>query len=121
MKKYIVRRPFKSVGMFYGVGSVIEDPTKIKRFKSKVKEGKIVSVDKDNLEHMAKYIKVRTGTDIREHFKPKADTKPKNDTKPNPKADTDVKHKADTDTKVKAGVKSKTDTKPKAIVIGTKK
>jgi len=27
---YVVRKPFKSMGKFYDVGSIIEDPTAIK-------------------------------------------------------------------------------------------
>ena len=61
---YVVKKPFKSMGKFYGVGSIIEDPTAIKRFKSKVNEGKIIMVTKDNLQSVASYIKARSGVDI---------------------------------------------------------
>ena len=61
---YVVKKPFKSMGKFYGVGSIIEDPTAIKRFKSKVNEGKIIVVTKDNLQSVAAYIKARSGVDI---------------------------------------------------------
>jgi len=64
MKRFVVKKPFKSMGKFYGVGSIIEDPTAIKRFKSKVNEGKIIVVTKDNLQSVAAYIKARSGVDI---------------------------------------------------------
>lgn len=64
MKRYVVKKPFKSLGKFYGVGSIIEDPTAIKRFKSKVAEGKIIVVTEDNLQSVAAYIKARSGVDI---------------------------------------------------------
>lgn len=64
MKRFVVKKPFKSMGKFYDVGSIIEDPTAIKRFKSKVNEGKIVVVTKDNLQSVAAYIKARSGVDI---------------------------------------------------------
>ena len=53
MKRYVVKKPFKSMGKFYSVGSIIEDPTAIKRFKSKVNEGKIVVVTEGNLQSVA--------------------------------------------------------------------
>jgi len=64
MKCFVVKKPFKSLGKFYSVGSVIEDPTAIKRFKSKVNEGKIIVVTEDNLQSVAAYIKARSGVDI---------------------------------------------------------
>jgi len=64
MKRYVVKKPFKSMGKFYSVGSIIEDPTAIKRFKSKVNEGKIVVVTEGNLQSVAAYIKARSGVDI---------------------------------------------------------
>ncbi len=64
MKCFVVKKPFKSLGKFYSVGSVIEDPTAIKRFKSKVNEGKVIVVTEDNLQSVAAYIKARSGVDI---------------------------------------------------------
>jgi len=61
---YVVKKPFKSMGKFYGVGSIIEDPTIIKRFKSKVNEGKVIKVSDDNLQTVAAYIKARSGVNI---------------------------------------------------------
>ncbi len=65
---YVVKKPFKSMGKFYGVGSIIEDPTAIKRFKSKVNEGKVIVVSEDNLQTVAAYIKARSGVDILPEF-----------------------------------------------------
>ena len=70
---YVVKKPFKSMGKFYGVGSIIEDPTAIKRFKSKVNEGKVIVVSEDNLQTVAAYIKARSNVDILQKF---AKTKP---------------------------------------------
>ena len=64
MMMYVVKKPFKSMGKFYGVGSIIEDPTAIKRFKSKVNEGKVIVVSDDNLQAVAAYIKARSNVDI---------------------------------------------------------
>ena len=64
------------MGKFYGVGSVIEDPTAIKRFKSKVNEGKIIVVSEDNLQTVAAYIKARSNVDILPKFTKSKDTKP---------------------------------------------
>jgi len=76
MKRFVVKKPFKSMGKFYGVGSIIEDPTAIKRFKSKVNEGKIIVVTKDNLQSVASYIKARSGVDILPEFTKTKDTEP---------------------------------------------
>lgn len=42
----IVRRPFKSNGVKYLAGQLITDPASIKRFKAKVNEGIIVSLER---------------------------------------------------------------------------
>lgn len=65
---YVVKKPFKSMGKFYGVGSIIEDPTAIKRLKSKVNEGKVIVVSDDNLQTIAAYIKARSNVDILPKF-----------------------------------------------------
>ena len=92
---FVVRKPFKSLGKFYSVGSVIEDPTAIKRFKSKVNEGKVIVVTEDNLQSVAAYIKARSGVDILPGFTktetidvrlpkdPKPDKPKPNEPKPN--------------------------------------
>ncbi len=82
MKRFVVKRPFKSMGKFYGVGSIIKDPTAIKRFKSKVNEGKIIEVTKDNLQSVASYIKARSGVDILPEFTKTKDTAPELPRKP---------------------------------------
>jgi hypothetical protein len=81
---YVVKKPFKSMGKFYGVGSIIEDPTAIKRFKSKVNEGKVIVVSEDNLQTVAAYIKARSGVDILPGFTKTKHTETKLDQKPKP-------------------------------------
>ena len=44
----LVIKPFKSNGIFYGRGSVITDPSLIRRYTLKIREGKILQVDLDN-------------------------------------------------------------------------
>ena len=81
---YVVKKPFKSMGKFYGVGSIIEDPTAIKRFKSKVNEGKVIVVSEDNLQTVAAYIKARSGVDILPGFTETKPTETKLDQEPKP-------------------------------------
>lgn len=81
---YVVKKPFKSLGKFYGVGSIIEDPTAIKRFKSKVNEGKIIVVSEDNLQTVAAYIKARSGVDILPEFTKTKTTETKLPEEPKP-------------------------------------
>lgn len=64
------------MGKFYGVGSIIEDPTAIKRFKSKINEGKVIVVSEDNLQSVAAYIKARSNVDILPKFAKPTKTKP---------------------------------------------
>jgi len=99
---YVVKKPFKSMGKFYGVGSIIEDPTAIKRFKSKINEGKVIVVSKDNLQTVAAYIKAKSNVDILPKF---AKTKPTEaKTKPTEiKLDQEPKHVA----KAKVVIKKK--------------
>lgn len=99
---FVVRKPFKSMGKFYGVGSIIEDPTAIKRFKSKINEGKVIVVSKDNLQTVAAYIKAKSNVDILPKF---AKTKPTEaKTKPTEiKLDQEPKHVA----KAKVVIKKK--------------
>jgi hypothetical protein len=65
---YIARRPFKTVGKFFEVGSIIEDPTEIRLFKTKVSDKKIVRVTEDNLLSIAEYIASRTGVSPLEKY-----------------------------------------------------
>lgn len=41
----LVIKPFKSNGIFYGRGSVITDPSLIRRYTLKIREGKILQVN----------------------------------------------------------------------------
>lgn len=43
---YLVVNPFRSKGVYYTVGSLIDDPTAILCFRNKLKEGHIVDVSK---------------------------------------------------------------------------
>ena len=61
---YVVKRPFKSFGKFYAVGTVITDPTAIKRFNGKVAEGKIVNVTEQTYDSAAKYFKSKFFVDL---------------------------------------------------------
>lgn len=56
---FVVKRPFKSFGKAYVVGSVITDPSAVKRFKGKLAEGKIIEVTEQTYETVAKYFKVK--------------------------------------------------------------
>lgn len=44
----LVIKPFKSNGIFYERGTVITDPSLIRRYILKLREGKILQVDLDN-------------------------------------------------------------------------
>ena len=87
------------MGKFYGVGSIIEDPTAIKRFKSKVNEGKVIVVSEDNLQTVAAYIKARSNVDILPRFtktkpdEPKPDEPKPDEPKPVAKAKVVIKKK----------------------------
>ena len=91
---YVVKKPFKSMGKFYGVVSIIEDPTAIKRFKSKVNEGKVIVVSEDNLQTVAAYIKARSNVDILPRFTKSKDTKPELSKEPEAKTVESKKVKA---------------------------
>ena len=75
---FVVRRPFKSFGISYTAGSVITEPTRIKRFKGKLAEGKIIEVNEHDYKEVALYFKARYGVDLPPIT---ADTKPE-DAKP---------------------------------------
>ena len=64
----IVKRPFTTNGEFYAVGTVIADPTAIRLYKSKVREGKIVEVNEHNLPKLTEWLESRTGIDFTESF-----------------------------------------------------
>ena len=61
---YVVRRAFKSAGVCYKPGDVIEDITRVKHFKSKLGFNKIVIVTEQNFEAMANFFKVKFGVDL---------------------------------------------------------
>lgn len=60
---YVVRRAFRNYGQMMAPGSVVE-PAAIKRFKSRVAEGRIVEVNEHNFDKWEEYFKVRMSTTI---------------------------------------------------------
>lgn len=56
----VVKRPFKSGGVFYAAGSIVE-PASIKLYKTKVKEGRIVEVDEHNLDTVLLDLTIKRG------------------------------------------------------------
>jgi hypothetical protein len=61
---YVTRRAFKSAGICYSPGDVIRNIAKVKHFKSKLSERKIVAVTEQNYDAMAAYFKQKFGVDI---------------------------------------------------------
>lgn len=61
---YVTRRPFKSAGIRYSPGDVITNIAKVKHFRSKLNERKIVAVTEQNFDAMATYFKQKFGVDI---------------------------------------------------------
>lgn len=61
---YVVRRAFKSAGVCYNPGDVIEDITRVKRIKSKLGFNKIVIVTEQNFEAMANFFRAKFGVDL---------------------------------------------------------
>lgn len=61
---FIVRRPFRNLGVTLTAGMVIEEPDKVKRFKGRLAEGKIVEVTKSNYKAHKAYFKVKYGVDL---------------------------------------------------------
>ena len=60
----VVKKPFKSIGKVYTVGSVITDPTAIKRLKGKIAEGKIIEVTEHTYDSTSKYFKAKYNVDL---------------------------------------------------------
>jgi len=60
---FVVRRPFRNLGQMMAPGSVVE-PAAIKRFKSRVAEGRIVEVTEHNFSKWREYFKVRMNVEI---------------------------------------------------------
>lgn len=58
---YVVKRPFRNFGKVLTVGSVIAEPTAIKRFKGRLAEGKIIVVTEQTYNVAAKYFKDKHG------------------------------------------------------------
>lgn len=81
---FVVKRPFKNMGVVMEVGSVV-DPASTKLFKPKLHHGKIVEVTEQNYNEMKAYFKSKFGVDIpdmtsngtQETVKPQADTESK--------------------------------------------
>lgn len=68
---FFVRRPFKSLGVYYGVGTAIVDPNSIKLFKMKVSDKHIVDVTETTFPLYQKYFLGKFGVDITGSFKGK--------------------------------------------------
>jgi hypothetical protein len=66
---FVARKPFKTCGNFYALGSIITDPSAIKFFNTKLREGKIVEVNESNAEHIAEYVTAKTGENPIESYK----------------------------------------------------
>ena len=62
----IVKRPFKSNGVFYAAGSVITDPAEIRLYKTKVKDGRIIDVYEQDVDDISEYFLSKMGVDIKE-------------------------------------------------------
>lgn len=60
---FVVKRPFKNMGVVMEVGSVV-DPASTKLFKPKLHHGKIVEVTEQNYNEMKAYFKSKFGVDI---------------------------------------------------------
>lgn len=54
----IVAKPFKTNGMLFEIGSVITDPSLIRRYLLKIREGKILRVDLADEKSKAKFDKL---------------------------------------------------------------
>lgn len=61
---YVVRRPFRNLGVMLEAGSVVELAS-IKRFKTRLKDRYIVEVNPVNFESWNSYFKDKYGTEIK--------------------------------------------------------
>ncbi|MNU72328.1 hypothetical protein D3C71_617840 [compost metagenome] len=63
---YIVARPFRSMGRFFAVGTIIEDLSEVKLGRIKMKERKIIPVPDDDNEYtkLKDYLAHRRGVDL---------------------------------------------------------
>lgn len=67
----IVVKPFTSYGKRYLAGQIISDPASIKRFKSKVIEGKIITLyrySKNTLQHI-RFLEKKLGCSIEQEVR----------------------------------------------------
>lgn len=63
---YLVKRPFKSKGVFYDIGDVITDIAAIKRIKSKVTEGRLIVINTETYTKYVAFFKSKFNLDIKE-------------------------------------------------------
>lgn len=61
---YVVKRPFRNFGKTLVAGTLIEDTSSIKRFKTRLAEGKIIEVTEENYKNNVAYFKGKYGIDI---------------------------------------------------------
>ena len=63
---YVVKKPFKSNGVFYDYGRVLsdEDAANIKLFRSKVGFGKLITITEQNASEVKEYFKHKYGVDV---------------------------------------------------------
>jgi Asp-tRNA(Asn)/Glu-tRNA(Gln) amidotransferase A subunit family amidase len=89
----VVIRPFKAGGKFYSVGSLIEDPSSVRLYKSRIGEGKIAVVDEHNLDAVAHFLQYRSDVEkpLEKLTKALKEAKAKRD-------ETDAKAKAEAET-----------------------
>lgn len=74
---FITKKPFKNLGIVFTAGTVVDNPAVIKRFKSKVAEGKIVEVTEHNFDLYRQYFMDKFGVDITPKEEPrKSSVKP---------------------------------------------
>ncbi|MNU34904.1 hypothetical protein D3C71_234910 [compost metagenome] len=64
----VVKRPFKTNGVFYAAGTVITDPAAIRLYRTKVAEGKIVEVDEHNIDRVSEYLLHKQGEEAKALF-----------------------------------------------------
>lgn len=62
---YVVKRSFKNLGETLTAGTIIDNPAVIKRFKSKLAEGKIVEVTEQTFEQYKAYFKTKYGIELK--------------------------------------------------------
>lgn len=68
IKCYMVRRPFKSRGVFYERCTIITNPSAVKLFQCKVNEKRIVEVNENNVDDTVQWLIPRVGKEMAEAF-----------------------------------------------------